>query len=312
MSAAGVTLYPLDGMGLLAFDGEDAQSFLQAQLSCDVSTVASGTSTYGSYCTPQGRMLATFLLWSSGGRYFMQLPDSLCAPIRRRLSMYILRAKVKADDASGNHALFGVAGDGAARTIEAVFGGGVPAGAYDTRHVNESTVIRLAPDRFELALPAASVATVREALLGHAEEGTAVAWQRLDVHAGIPWIAPATREQFVPQMVNLDLIGGVSFAKGCYPGQEIVARAHYRGQVKQRMYRAHIATDDAVQAGNRLYSADMPGQSTGMVVNAVPAEKQGCDVLAVIQKSSVEAGDVHLKSLDGPVLELQPLPYAVP
>ena len=135
MSAAGVTLYPLDGMGLLAFSGEDAQSFLQGQLSCDVSVVANSRSTYGSYCTPQGRMLATFLLWSSGGRYFMQLPASLCESIRKRLSMYVLRAKVKIEDASGDRALFGIAAEGAARAIEAVFGG-VPASAHDTLHAN--------------------------------------------------------------------------------------------------------------------------------------------------------------------------------
>lgn len=311
MSAAGVTLYPLDGMGLLAFSGEDAQSFLQGQLSCDVSVVANGKSSYGSYCTPQGRMLATFLLWSSGGRYFMQLPVSLCESIRKRLSMYVLRAKVKIEDTSGNHALFGIAGDGAARAIEAVFGA-APAAAHDTLHAHESTVIRLAPDRFESVVPVASVKAMHEALRRHTADGTAVAWQRLDVHSGIPWITPATQEQFVPQMVNLDLIGGVSFAKGCYPGQEIVARAHYRGQVKQRMYRAHIATDGAVQPGDRLYSTDMAGQSTGTIVNVAPAEGDGRDVLAVIQKSSVEAGEVHLASLDGPVLELQPLPYAVP
>ena len=201
--------------------------------------------------------------------------------------------------------------EGAARAIEAVFGR-VPVAAHDTLHANESTAIRLAPDRFELVVPVPSAAAVHEALRRHAADGTAAAWQRLDVHAGIPWITPATQEQFVPQMVNLDLIGGVSFAKGCYPGQEIVARAHYRGQVKQRMYRAHIATDGAVQPGDRLYSADMAGQSTGTIVNAVPAKGEGCDVLAVIQKGSVETGEVHLASLDGPVLELQPLPYAAP
>lgn len=311
MSPAGVTLYPLDGIGLLVFTGEDAHGFLQGQLSCDVPTAASGKSTYGGYCTPQGRVLATFLLWSSGDRHFMQLPTALCAPIRKRLSMYILRAKVKIDDASSDHALYGIAGDGGARAMEAVFRG-VPVAAHDTLQLNESTVIRLAPDRFEVVLPATSKATAYEALRRHAAEGSAAAWQLLDIHAGIPWITPATQEQFVPQMVNLDLIGGVSFAKGCYPGQEIVARTHYRGQVKQRMYRAHIATDEAVQAGDRLYSADMAGQSTGTIVNAMPAASHGYEALAVIQKSSVDAGEVHLGSLDGPVLKLQPLPYAVP
>ena len=309
MSAAGVTLYPLDGMGLLRFAGEDAQSFLQAQLSCDVSVAAGGGSTYGSYCTPQGRMLATFLLWRAESHYFMQLPLSLCAAIRKRLSMYILRARVKAEDASGEYARFGVAGDGAAGAINTVFGG-VPAAAHDIVNTSEASVIRLAPDRFEIVSPAAA-GPVQEALRGHAREGTAADWDLLEIRAGVPWITPPTQGEFVPQMVNLDLIGGVSFAKGCYPGQEIVARAHYRGQVKQRMYLTHIATDETVQAGDRLYSADMGGQSTGMIVNAACASPGGCDALAVIQLRSVESAEVRLKSLDGPVLELLPLPYAV-
>jgi folate-binding Fe-S cluster repair protein YgfZ len=111
-------------------------------------------------------------------------------------------------------------------------------------------------------------------------------------------------------MLNLDLIGAVSFSKGCYPGQEIVARAHYRGQVKQRMYLAHIAGD--AQEGDRLFSADMGDQASGTVVNAIRTDAGGRHVLAVVQRSSVDSGQVHWKSLDGPLLDFMPLPYSVP
>jgi folate-binding protein YgfZ len=310
LSVDRATLYPLDDMGLLRFAGADAQSFLQGQLSCDVPAYSSGRRTYGSYCTPQGRILATFLLWPAEDSYLMQLPAVMCAPIQKRLSMYVLRAKVKVSDASRDYACFGLAGGSAAGAIKTVFGG-VPAAAQDLLHTHQATVIRLAPERFVIALHENSKGPLYEALRRHAEDGAARAWQRLDIRAGIPRITPATQEQFIPQMVNLDLIGGVSFAKGCYPGQEIVARTHYRGQVKQRMHLARIATGDTVQAGDRLYSADMDGQSTGMIVNAALAPEGGWDVLAAIQKSSREAAQVHWKSLDGPVLEWLSLPYAV-
>jgi folate-binding protein YgfZ len=306
----GITLHRLDRTGLMLFAGEEAQSFLQGQLSCDVGALAPGKSTYGSYCTPKGRILATFLLWRSGRNFFMQLPAALRESIQKRISMFILRAKVTPSDASDTCARFGVAGNEAAEVIENVFGD-APAATHDVKHVQDATVIRLSPDRFEIVVPAEKAALIHDALKQRVEEGKPGRWEWLDVRAGIPWIAPATQEAFVPQMVNLDLIGGVSFAKGCYPGQEIVARMHYRGQVKQRTHLVHIATQAAPEPGDKLYSADMGGQSSGMIVNAAPAPAGGYDALAAIQTSSVEAGDVRWKALDGPALEFLSLPYDV-
>lgn len=132
------------------------------------------------------------------------------------------------------------------------------------------------------------------------------------IRAGIPTILPPTQEQFVAQMLNYELIGGVNFKKGCYPGQEIVARTQYLGKLKRRMYLARLESAAEPQAGDELYSADMPEQATGMVVNAAPAPMGGFDVLAVIQTSSAEQHAIHWKSSDGPVLRLEVLPYAVP
>ena len=309
MTAGQITLHRLNQSGLLVFSGADAQSFLQGQLTCDVEGLATGRSTYGAYCTPKGRILANFLLWRTGVDYLMQLPAPLCAPLQKRLSMYILRSKVKAIDATGSYRRLGLAGRGAVGIIENVFGD-VPGGVHDVTQAGDATLIQIGIDRYEIVATNEPGAALEEALKRHAKEGVEPSWQWLDIRDGIPWITPATQEQFVPQMVNLDLIDGVSFSKGCYPGQEIVARAHYRGQVRQRMYRVHIATDARVEPGDKLYSADMGGQSSGMIVNAARAPEGGCDALAVIHTSSADTGDVCWKSFDGPRLAFLPLPYA--
>lgn len=310
MPEGDTTLYALHDRGLIVFSGADAETFLQAQLSCDVGVLGNRKSTYGSYCTPQGRILANFLLWRAEAEYYMQLPASLCASIQKRLSMYILRAKVKATDASARYVTLGLAGSEAARVVKDVFGD-APAAAHDVMHAHDATLIRIGVDRFEIVALSESAPRVRDALKPHANEGDESTWQWFDIRAGIPWITPPTQEQFVPQMVNLDVIGGVSFSKGCYPGQEIVARAHYRGQVKQRMHLVHIATDGAVEPGDKLCSADMGSQASGMIVNAAAAPEGGYDALAVVQGRSVEAGDVHWKALDGPRLAFLPPPYPI-
>jgi tRNA-modifying protein YgfZ len=137
------------------------------------------------------------------------------------------------------------------------------------------------------------------------------AWELMDIRAGIPTILPATQDAFVPQMVNLDLIGGLSYTKGCYPGQEIVARTHYLGRLKSRAYLAHLDDRAAPQPGDPLYSDDFGGQASGTVVNAAPAPAGGHDVLAVIQVASADAGRVHWRAADGPALALRALPYPV-
>jgi len=135
------------------------------------------------------------------------------------------------------------------------------------------------------------------------------AWTWLDITAGVPRIDAATSEQFVPQMVNLELLSGVDFKKGCYPGQEIVARMHYLGRLKQRMYLANIEGAESPQPGDKLYSADMGDQASGMIVSAAPSPDGGSDVLAAIQIESVKGDAVHWKSLNGPRLRFSELPY---
>ena len=302
------TVHTLETFGLLAFTGPDARAFLQGQLSCDVEGLAAEAVTPGSYSTPKGRMLATFLLWAETDGCRLLLPRELCEPLRKRLAMFILRAKVKAEDISARHRFFGLPGSTLA-DILAPLGIAAPAQPYRATMAAGYTALRLDVDRVLLVAPAESVtgAAPGEPLASAAADSGA--WALADIRSGLPWILPATQEQFVPQTANLDLIGGVSFSKGCYPGQEIVARMHYLGRLKERMLRAHVDAPPPAP-GTRLYSAAFGAQAAGTVVNAAPSPDGGSELLAVAQLAA--AGTLALAQPDGPRLRSLPLPYAVP
>lgn len=301
-------LYSPLSANLLVFSGNDARTFLQAQLTSDVAGLAPDKSQYSGYCTPKGRLLASFLLWRTETTYVLQLPAELSASILKRLSMYILRSKVQATDASAEYALLGVSGDGAEQALQSI-AESAPKNPHDVVHENGLTLLKLPGARYEIVVPRAREDEVHTALAVHAEAGDARRWDWLDIRAGIATILPETQEEFVPQMVNFDAIGAVSFSKGCYPGQEIVARMHYLGKLKQRMAIAHIAADDSPQPGDKLYSEEFGDQASGTIANAAPAPDGGHDVLAVIQTASIDKQSVHLRAPDGPLLELLPLPY---
>jgi folate-binding protein YgfZ len=175
---------------------------------------------------------------------------------------------------------------------------------------NATTLIALPGRRWLLAVAADNALSVRTAVADTLRPvGTAV-WNWTEIRNGIPWVTAQTQDQFVPQMANLELIGGVNFKKGCYPGQEIVARTQYLGKLKRRLYLAHV--EASAHAGDALCSEDVGGQINGMIANAAPAPGGGSDVLAVVQSTSAESDGVHLGSTDGPKLRFLPLPYALP
>jgi folate-binding protein YgfZ len=309
---SGTILADLSHFGLIHLSGDDARDFLHAQLSCDVASLQPLSAQYGSYNTAQGRMLASFLLWRTPAGYFMQLPRALCATIQKRISKYILRSKVRATDVSDDYVLSGIAGPQAEALLQSALGAVPPLLPLGVTTVQDATLIRLPVNRFQIMTPARPAPALRDMLSKSATPAGHAAWDWLDIRAGIPFITPPTQDQFVPQMANLDLIGGVSFSKGCYPGQEIVARMHYRGRLKQRMYLANIAAAEQPQPGDKLYSAVLAPQSSGMIVSAAPSPDGGYDVLAVIQIESTERDEVHWKTPDGPALRILELPYQVP
>lgn len=309
MCAEGTVLCDLSHFGLMQFSGEDAQSFLQGQLTNDVKRVSGSVGQYTAYCTPKGRMLASMLLFMDETGYQLQLPQSLLPAVLKRLSMYILRAKVKATDASENAIRLGLAGVGAAEALAEL--AEIPAANLELTHANGIIVIRLGEQRFELLVAPDQAVRVWESLRRTATPVGAHGWQWLEIRAGVPIVLPETQEAFVPQMVNLERIGGVSFKKGCYPGQEIVARMHYLGKLKRRMYLAHVDSQQPPTPAMPIYSPDLEGQASGDVVVSARAPQGGFDLLAVMQISSRENGAAHLAQPDGPPLEWLPLPYAI-
>ena len=301
----------LSGLGLIQFAGEDAETYLQGQLSNDLRQLNGGNSQLSSYCTPKGRMLANFLLWQDAPNSFLaQLPASLREPIQKRLSMFVMRSKVKVSDASNAWVRLGVGGPGAEALVTSALGA-APATVHGLAQHASGSVLRLPGDLFEILVAPVQACALWSKLTAQAKAVGTACWDGLMIRAGIPTILPGTQEAFVPQMVNYELIDGVNFKKGCYPGQEIVARTQYLGKLKRRMYLGNILLDSAPLPGDELFSAEMPDQAVGMIVKAAPAPTGGYDVLAVIQIASIDNA-IHWKSLDGPSLKLGVLPYPVP
>jgi folate-binding protein YgfZ len=294
--------------GLLQFDGPDAAAFLQGQLTNNVLTISPARNQYSGYCTAKGRLLACLLLWQHDNAYLAMLPRELCESIRKRLSMYILRAKVTVTDIGADHVCFGVSGAQAAGFVAAL-AGSVPTGVHDTVHGDGVSILKLPPQRYLIVAAKGKAAAVESALATSAAATAESLWSALDIEAGIPTVVAATQEQFVPQSVNFDFIGAVSFDKGCYPGQEIVARTHYLGKPKQRMVRAQVNSPTPPQPGDKVYASAFGDQAAGMIVSSVAVDDQHHDVLAVVQTSSIATADAHWKSVDGPALQIAALPY---
>jgi folate-binding protein YgfZ len=311
---------PVTDLGLIAVSGEDAASFLHNQLTNDVEHLGSQEARLAGYCTAKGRLLATFLMWRGidnnvGEQVFLQLPRAIQAPLQKRLSMYVLRAKAKLRDATEEDARLAVLGLGgaAAEALLRTHAGELPAAPYGKLEGEAGTVLRLA-DAFGSPryLWLTSFDTASRALPALREKlalGGNAAWQLSGIHAGVPRIDQATQEQFVPQMINLELIGGVNFRKGCYPGQEIVARSQYLGKLKRRMALAML-DNAAARPGDEVFAASDPDQPCGMIVNAAPNGKGGADVLVEIKLAALDQ-EVRHGSAGGTPLAFLPLPYAL-
>lgn len=295
---------------LLRVHGADAQGFLNSQLSNDVRHVDAAHSQFAAWCNAKGRIITLVRAFKRGDDYYLLLPADLRETVRERLQRYVLRAKVTL---GGDDTLvtLGISGPRADSLLRGVMSD-MPAAADDCLTKDGVTLLRLpgAHPRCILVAPVAAALTLWERLAPPAVPTGPRAWTWLDIAAGVPRIDATTSEQFVPQMANLELLSGVDFKKGCYPGQEIVARMHYLGRLKQRMYRAHA--ESAVAPGTPVFAPDPPGQPTGAVIAAAVAPAGGCDLLAVLHTSSAAGGVLHLGSATGPVLQLLPLPYALP
>jgi folate-binding protein YgfZ len=306
---------PLEGAcglhdwGVILATGPDSASFLHGQLTQDMLHLEDSQARLAGYCSAKGRLLATFTVWRAAPEQMaLACSADLLAPTLKRLSMFVLRAKCKLSSAAGQVALHGLAGARAEQWLAEAAGTTPPGAPWAVLSFGASRAIRLpagaSSARWLLAQPADLPAPALPSL-------ARADWDWLEVQAGVARVVAATVEQFVPQMVNLELTGGVNFQKGCYPGQEVVARSQYRGTLKRRMFLMNA--DGALSPGQEVHHSSDPGQPAGLVALAapVPGDLSGRHAALVECKSAlvVEPGELTVGTVR---LVADRLPYALP
>ncbi|MDM9557530.1 CAF17-like 4Fe-4S cluster assembly/insertion protein YgfZ [Bordetella petrii] len=311
-------LAPLPDYAVIAASGADALSFLHGQLTQDITGLPPDAARLGGYCTAKGRLLATLVLWraapdpqagSDGPQLYALVRRDVADALARRLSMFVLRAKAKLAPAPMQAAGVWCEPERLA-ALQAAAGGPLPTAPWQRVDLPAGTWI---------AAPSAGTALrwwwlATDAQLDQAAalaqllaRGDAEQWRSDDLAAGLPWVGAATQDLFIPQTVNLDLLGGVSFTKGCYPGQEVVARSHYRGTIKRRTAYGRLdGKGEAPAAGTDIYDATQPQEPCGRVIEASRTA-----VLFEVALSALAAGELRVAAPDGPHIAVAPLPYAL-
>jgi tRNA-modifying protein YgfZ len=313
-SFTGITLLP--NLAPVLAQGPEAASFLHSQISQDALHLPSDAYRLGGYCSVKGRLQASFLLFQPQADQLVMLADASLLPAwLKRMQMFVMRAKVTLQDArnSPSHWLaLGVLGE--AQSI-ALFGDKAAALPTGGLHTDDAMLLRLPDVLGQARWIWVGPADAAQSLLAKGTPMAAHAWDWLNVMSGIPHITSPTVDQFVPQMVNYEVVGGINFQKGCYPGQEVVARSQYRGTVKRRLFVLHCPDPTTpMMPMQEIFSTADPEQAAGVVVNAAPMPNgMGWSALAEL-KLAFATPDMalHLSALDGPKLILGTLPYVIP
>lgn len=295
---------PLPHEGVLAVRGADAAKFLQGQLTCNLNYLSDTQASLGARCTQKGRMQSSFRIVLHGDGVLMAMATELLEPQLADLKKYAVFSKSRLTNESAAWVRFGLSN--ADKALSSL-GLELPADTDSAARTDALIAIRVSPDRAELWAPAEHAEVVRGQLAAQLDEAGLNEWMLGQIRAGIGQVMPQTRELFIPQMLNLQAVGGVSFKKGCYTGQEIVARMQYLGKLKRRLYRLSLDAAHLPEPGTALFSPSH-GSSIGEVVIAAKADLS-IELLAVLQAEAADNGDVHLGSLEGPALQLLDLPY---
>ncbi|MDH4479571.1 MAG: folate-binding protein [Rhodoferax sp.] len=296
----------LDHLGVIEVSGEDNIRFLNGQLSNDLTQLSPTQARLAAFCSAKGRMQASFVvLKRDNGDLLMVCSRDLLANTQKRLSMFVMRAKAKLRDASADFSVFGLLGQSTTHL------GDTSDAPWVAANVGAASVVQLYPAQ----------GLARQLWLAPADApaptGPALAlpdWQSSEVLSGVATVSADVVEAFVPQMLNYESVGGVSFKKGCYPGQEVVARSQFRGTLKRRAYLVQLPTgmqDGLLQAGQEVFSSQDPDQPCGLVVQAAPSAHGRWLAIVSIQTNAAEHGELHLGSAGGAPVELLPLPYAL-
>ncbi len=304
---ADCALCDLSDLGLIRVSGEDARDFLQGQLTNDINLVDESTGQLSALCNPKGRMFASLGIFQRGGDIYLQLPVERLDAILRRLRMFVLRSRVVLDDATDELVAIGLSGDCIHELISQV-----PEQAMQQVKLDELSVLRMPGElpRVQLVGPVDSVMAFWKQLAPVATLVNRDFWALQNIREGLPNVYNSTAEAFIPQTLNLQLLNAVNFKKGCYTGQEIIARMKYLGQLKRRMYLAHFDTEALPAPGDSLYSASSKsGQGAGQIVDVRPDPAGGYAALVMIQISTAEANDLQWLDDQGAKMELSEPPY---
>ncbi len=331
---------PLADLAVIEISGADAASFLHGQLTHDIAGLTPGQARLSGYCTAKGRLLGSMVVWQAPGTETPTLRALIKADIAeaivKRLSMFVLRAKAKLSVTQ--IPVLGVCTDLSTESGQPA-ASATPANQINAALAGHVAGLPVAPPAFTvvqteagdwIAAPRKQASPIRWWLAaagiiqaGPLSSACAAAWQADDIAAGLPWVQAATQDVFIPQTLNLDLIDGVSFTKGCYPGQEVVARSHYRGTVKRRMACGVVRNAPDIDAdalpGTDIFDARRPGNPCGRIVNAARADRDatpGTDagpvhVLMEVQLADLDTADFRLGDDNGPAIELRSLPYDI-
>lgn len=310
---------PLTHMGVIRAQGADAAKFLHGQLSNDVTLLGMSEARLAAFCSPKGRMLASFVLFKlAADDLLLVCSRDLLPTTLKRLSMFVMRAQCKLSDATEQFALWGLVGQAADTTAHATR---LPAATWAKTTLADGASLHLPRHTTLVRLPPAGApgASVARLLLCTPTPVSTPAdwqlpalgaeqWQLLSVRSAVPMVSQAVADLFVPQMLNYESVGGVNFKKGCYPGQEVVARSQFRGTLKRRAY--HVRCDAPFTIGQDVFHSSDAEQPCGTVVSAAPADN-GFEAVVSMQTTAADGGALTLGSADGPSITVLPLPYAL-
>lgn len=312
LAYSSVLIADLSHYGLIEAWGDDVTDFFQGQLTNDFKAITDNEGQLSAYCNPKGRILANFRIFKRENHYFLRLRKDTLEATVKRLRMYVMRSKVELRDSSDALIRIGIAGSNAARRLSDLFKV-IPDKADAFINENDITLIKLPGKlpQFEAHGPLQNIKDLWKALKSDAVPVGENSWNILTIRAGIPEIVNDTIEEFVPQMVNLQAINSLSFTKGCYPGQEVVARMHYLGKIKRRLYTGMAETSTLPRPGQAVFTSNAEEEKAGQIVSASWSGENKAEFLAVLQIAKAEQGHLHIESTSGPEISLGELPYSL-
>jgi folate-binding protein YgfZ len=311
-------LMPLSDQTLIGLEGPDTEKFLQGQLSCNLDHLSPQRSQLGANCTPKGMVIGAFrLLQQAPGSVLLRLPQTVLEPALANLKKYSVFSKTELSRTDDQWVGLGLIGQHAGELLNQLEIN-APTEINQQSLSQQVIVVRVAGEqpRFEIWCPAADAQALWQQLAPHCSLSNGRLWQIAEIKAGLVQLSPDSIESYIPQMLNLQAVEGISFDKGCYTGQEVVARLQFRGKLKKLMYAAAIDADslgaEPAHPGSTLFTSK--GRSVGKVLSCVREGEgnQGAVILqVVINKSAADDNDLHLHSADGAAVNLLPLPYTI-